>query len=492
MSRSASERIHGYSGAGGTMSTAGVIRWMAAVTGAVVVMSLSLLGQGGWFGSREEIKLVKQFDRNGDGWLNATERKAARSEAASNRQRGGGRWYRGGGTPEPGRKVAAADVRRYPASTHLYDLSALRTVFLQFDSPGWEQELDDFHGTDVDVTATMTVDGVQFTDVGVHFRGNSSYSQVPAGFKRSLNVSIDLAQKSQALGGYHTLNLLNSFGDPTFLKGVLYTEIARQYVPTPRMNYLRLVINGESWGVYLNAQQFNKDFTRDYFGTTEGARWKAPGNPRGMSGLEYLGESPESYKALYEIKTKDTKASWADLARMTRILNQTPVEKLESALAPVLDIDGVLKFLAIEVALVNSDGYWTRASDFSIFQDPKGVFHILPYDVNEALGEGRGGFGFGAGADLDPLVGLQDSSKPLRSRLLAVPALRTRYLGYMRDIAQRHLDWAVQGPRVQQYRTLIASDVKSDTRKLYSSEAFDSDLAEIQSFFGRRRAILLR
>jgi hypothetical protein len=85
----------------------------------------------------------------------------------------------------------------------------------------------------------MTVDGRRFTDVGVHFRGNSSYSMVSSGSKRSLNLSLDLAHENQALGGYHTLNLLNAFGDATFVRGVLYTEIARQYLPTPRMNYVR-------------------------------------------------------------------------------------------------------------------------------------------------------------------------------------------------------------------------------------------------------------
>ena len=482
------------------MKHARVVGWITIVAAAFIVPSPSAIhGQGFGFGfEQEDIKLVKRFDKNGDGWLNAAERTAARSEAAAARRSGGGRRFRGGfnggGTPDPGVKVAPASVRSYPTTTHLYDLAALRTIFLQFDSPGWEQELDDFHGTDVDVTATMTVDGRRYTDVGVRFRGNSSYSLVPTGYKRSLNLALDLAHESQALGGYRTVNLLNAFGDPTMMRGVLYTEIARQYVPTPRMNYVRLVINGESWGVYLNAQQFNKDFTRDYFGTTEGARWKTPGRPGGNAGLEYLGDSADDYKGLYEIKTKDTQASWAALAKMTRTLNETPVAKLESALAPVLDVDGALKFLAIEVALVNSDGYWTRASDYSIYLDPKGVFHVLPYDVNEALGEGRGGFGFGGGGgvDLDPLVALNDPSKPLRSRLLAVPALRSRYLAYMKDIAQKHLDWAVQGPRVKQYQALIAQDVKLETRSLYTSEAFASDVAAIQSFFTRRRAILLR
>ena len=41
----------------------------------------------------------------------------------------------------------------------------------------------------------------------------------------------------------------------------------------------------------------------------------------------------------------------------------------------------------------------------------------------------------------DSLVGLDDTSKPLRSKLLAVPALRARYLGYVREIADKWLDW---------------------------------------------------
>ena len=324
---------------------------------------------------------------------------------------------------------------------------------------------------------------------------------VPAGMKRSLNLSVDFVHDAQQLGGYRTLNLLNANSDPTFVRAVLYTEISRQYMPTPRMNYVRVVINGENWGVYLNAQQFNKDFTRDYFASTDGARWKVPGSPRGNGGLEYLGESADPYKQLYEIKTKDNAKSWADFIRLTRVLNETPPEKLEAALKPIFDVDGALKFLAIEVALVNTDGYWTRASDYSIYQDPKGVFHIVPHDVNEGLGSGggggggfgrRGGFGGEGGPDLDPLVSIDETWKPLRSKLLTVPALRTRYLGYMRDIAQRHLDWATMGPRARQLQALIAADVKIDTKKLYSTEQFASGLSGLQSFVERRRAFLLK
>jgi len=262
------------------------------------------------------------------------------------------------------------------------------------------------------------------------------------------------------------------------------------------MNYVRVVINGEDWGAYINSQQVNSDFTREFFNATKGARWKTPGSPRGRAGMEYLGEAPSLYKRLYEIKTDDTPQAWTDLIHLFRVLNETPPDKLERALAPILDVDGVLKFLAVEVALANSDGYWTRASDYNIYQDPKGVFHVFPHDFNEGLMEESFGFGGSSGPLLDPLVSLNDPSKPLRSKLLAVPALRAKYLGYVKEIAEKWLDWRVLEPMVNQYRALLTDEMKVDTRKLYTTEAFQAGIGPgpdtLRDFVERRRAYLLK
>jgi spore coat protein CotH len=406
-------------------------------------------------------------------------------------------------------------------------------LFLQFENGDWEKELAAFYNTDVEVPAVLTVDGRAYRDVGVRFRGMSSFAFVPEGSKRSLNLSIDFVDDDQRVLGYRTLNLLNANGDPTFVRAPLYSEIARAYLPTAKVNHVRVVINGESWGIYLNAEQFNSDFVRDRFKSSRGARWKVPGSPFGRGGMEYLGENIAPYREIYDIKTRDDERSWRQLIRMFRVLNETPPERLESELAPLLDIDGALKFLAVEVALVNSDGYWSRASDYNIYLDEQGRVHVLPHDINEGLeeegggpgpgGPGRGGRGgppgapggfqlppgiqlppgfqfpatFGqAGAELDPLVGLNDASKPLRSKLLAVPSLRTRYLGYVREIGDKWLDWRTLEPIVRQYQSLIAADVKADTRKLYPYERFESDIdrgdSSLKSFVDRRRAFLLK
>jgi hypothetical protein len=101
-------------------------------------------------------------------------------------------------------------------------------------------------------------------------------------------------------------------------------------------------------------------------------------------------------------------------------------------------------------------------------------------------------------AELNPLVGLNDQSKPIIAKVLAVPALRTKYLGFIREIAEKSLDWKVIGPVVGQFRDLIAADVARDTRKLFSTDDFvratadDPAYGSLRNFFEGRRAFLLR
>ena len=402
--------------------------------------------------------------------------------------------------PEPGERLSPADVTTY-GDEPLYDMPVLRTLFFDFDGEDWEEELGAFRYSDVEVPARLTVDGEVYEDVGVAYRGASSYFTVWPGFKRSLNISIDMAHDDQRLGGFRTLNLLNSHTDPTYLRSVLYYEVSRDYMAAPRANFVRVVINGESWGVYVSVEQFNSDFVRDAFDENSGARWKVKGNPRGGRGLEYFGEDVADYKAVYDIKTKDDEDSWDDLIELTRVLNETPADQLEEALDPILDIDAALRFIAVDVALLNGDGYWTRASDYDIYQDPAGRFHIIPHDGNETFrvpagGAGRGGGGGGgrlrATIDLDPLVGLDDPTKPLRSKLLAVPALRERYMGYVREIATKWLDWDMLSPRVEQYQSLISEFVEADSRKLESFDDFQTGPELFRDFAVQRGRFLLQ
>jgi hypothetical protein len=75
--------------------------------------------------------------------------------------------------------------------------------------------------------------------------------------------------------------------------------------------------------------------------------------------------------------------------------------------------------------------------------------------------------------------------------LLALPALRAKYLQYMRDIATKWLDWKTLEPLVTKYQALISADVKADTRKIDSVTGFESGAAAIRGFADRRRELIL-
>jgi spore coat protein CotH len=402
---------------------------------------------------------------------------------------GGGRRRgpRGGGSrPKgtPGPKVDPSAATSFSKAT-LYDPSVLRTIFLNFESDDWEAELAAFKPTDVEVPAEMIVDGEKYPNVGVSFRGASSFFMIPAGSKRSFNISTDFMDKDQRLYGVKSLNLLNGNGDASMMSSALYSHFASKNIPTPKVNFVKVVVNGESWGVYVNAEQFNKDFLKEHFDTKSGARWKVSGSPRGDGGLRYLGEDVEKYRERFELKSKEREEDWKALIGLCKVLDETPTDQLEEALKPILDVEGVLWFLAYDVAFINSDGYWTRASDYSIYKDPSDKFHVIPHDMNESFRpmrqRGRRGppqqerqASNPSGFELDPMIGLDNERFPLRSKLLAVPAFQEKYLRNLRKIAKDYLGSESFDPLVEKMRKLAEEEVYADTRKLMTNDAFKS------------------
>ena len=109
------------------------------------------------------------------------------------------------------------------------------------------------------------------------------------------------------------------------------------------------------------------------------------------------------------------------------------------------------------------------------------------------------------GRPIAALVAIEDARKPLRSKVLAVPALRKRYLEHMRTLAEESLDWTKLGPLVARYRALIEKEVEADTKKLSSFDDFQRTTADapgssgggrrsqppLRTFVEERRAFIL-
>ena len=337
--------------------------------------------------------------------------------------------------------------------------------------------------------ADLVVDGKVYKGIGVRARGTSSYFTVQSA-KKSFNIAIDYGDDSQRLYGYKTLNLLNGHVDASFLREVLFNRIARDYFLAMKTNLVKLVINGESWGVYINLQQYNKDFLDEWFGTRDGVRFKV--GPGG--GLTYVGDNVDAYQRTYQLKTANVENPYEKLIELTEMLDaKTPDEKLKTDLPSLLNIDRTLWQLAVSNVFMDDDSYIHKGGDFSIYQDVNDRFHLVSHDNNETFrfgGERRGGGPGGRGpggwswGELDtgmvsPVTHVENSMRPVISRLLGIPEWKARYIAHVQTVVDEWLDWEVMGPVVRDYHELISSEVAKDDKKLYDNNSFlesvDSD-----------------
>ena len=126
----------------------------------------------------------------------------------------------------------------------------------------------------INIPATLIFDGETYEEVGVRFKGQTSYFNTngtngggpgngPGGSnvdtdKKSFNIEIDWVH-DQDIDGYETLNLNNCYQDPSFLREFLFEKLSRKYLPSVQVNYVNLFINDQDWGIYPNVQQLDKN-----------------------------------------------------------------------------------------------------------------------------------------------------------------------------------------------------------------------------------------
>ena len=469
-------------------------------------------GRGGRGGRAQRISVVPKFDKDGDGILNKAERTEARKFVLE--QRGGGdrneRTQRSGGDrggrpqrPAPSNRENQKSERDFSKAERLspsnqkaskkalYDEGVLRTLFIMTKDDEWKEEMEAFYRTDVAVPADLIVDGKLYKDIGLKYRGNSSYFSVSPDLKRSINLYLDHKDQKQKLLGYKTLNLLNGNSDPTFMREVIYSHVARNYIPAFKGNFVKVVINGESWGIYSHIQQYNKDFLEDNFKTRGGVRWKIGAGGGGSGTLKYPGDKKENFGG-FQQRTENADNAWKELRQFTKLLDETPIDELDKKLHSRLDVDGALWSLALE-CIFQDEGYFTRGSDYNLYLDPDGRFHLLQHDGNEVMSiPGGPGMPSGLrGPELEPFYNADNEDRPLMYKMFQVPHLKARYRHHVKTITEEWISWDKIGPVVNQYAALIREEVKKDVRKHSSYEAFEKGLIESISD-GRRTKLGLK
>ena len=443
-------------------------------------------------------ELIKRFDFNGDGILLGDERVRARKAIQSSRVEGQVPSTNVSVTGKPAAKESPDDVPRY-FGVDLFAPDVVRTWFLDFATEDWETEMSDFHGTDVLVPATLTIDGIPYQDVGVGFRGDASFENVPRGKKRSLKLLLDFVNPEQNVQGAQRLNLLNAYRDPSMLREILFNTVARNYFPAPKANLVRLVINGQSWGMYVQVQQVNREFFGEWFDQDDGSRWEME-SEIGSKVFDYWGDRPDVYRDFYEPKSEATLRNWLDLVRACRELNRDGSSETVERLWRSFDVDQLLWLLAVENVLIDADGYGGKGGDYIIYHETKaGRFSLVPTDSSETFGgvssasDGEAELGI----NLDPLELTRQGQAGLSS-LLREPSFQARYLAHVETISEEWLSSGKLESLIKEQFQLLDRQQRNSEKQLYpqsdDNAVLDQDLvveggvvAGLLRFVERRR-----
>ncbi|MFZ4426878.1 MAG: CotH kinase family protein [Saprospiraceae bacterium] len=379
-------------------------------------------------------------------------------------------------------------------ATGLYDSAIVRSVYLEFPQADYWQLLRQNYNSQTEIPARMTVDGLRLDSVGVRFKGETSYLQLPANAqKMSFNISVDFVRPEQRLMGYKTLNFHNAFQDESFLREVFFLYQSRKHIPAAKANFINLYINGEYWGPYPNIQQLNKDFLGEWFLSNDGCNWRAerpgitgPGGPwgDGTAALNFLGADTSRYQQYYNLKSSDVPGPWSKLAAACDALNNTPAANLPDVLPKYFDIDRVLWHLATEIAFSDDDSYVHKGkNDFYVYFEPEtGRITLVECDGNSVMNPGL--------ANWSPFYNEAKVNYPLLNKVLAVPQWRQRYLAHLRTIIAEEMDPQACNVILDNLRRQIEPFVQNDPKKLYPYQRFIDEFPVLRNFIASRRNFL--
>lgn len=221
---------------------------------------------------------------------------------------------------------------------NLYSLNQIHELSIDADAAA----MASFQSTPTTYTEVgLSVGGVELDPVGARLRGSMTYQPITgkAAFKLDLNRYEDFT-----FGGQKKWNLLNMYYEPSYLREYLGYRIFRDAgVPAIRGAYTWVDVNGDDYGLYLLTQAYDKVFLREWFGNADGYMWE-PNSGDFNSGTSYWD---------CEIGDCDTSV----ITPIGDLLNSTATDSAVAEMETMMDLDAVLKEIAIELAIGQWDGY---------------------------------------------------------------------------------------------------------------------------------------
>jgi spore coat protein CotH len=316
--------------------------------------------------------------------------------------------------------------------------------------------------TEVPATMTYRDGGAERSyAVTVHVKGQ-------LGSGRSVNdkaaFKIKLAKGERFLGQEH-LTLNNMVQDPTMLREALgYQVYEAAGVAVPRTGYVRLMVNGQDYGLYLNVETIDPLFLERRFGDAAGILYE------GAYGVDLREKDVEKFQ-LHEGSDPDH----AQLLALIHAVEAPGDGVFYGADAPV-DTKEFLSMMAAAMLLDDWDNYYA-ANNYRIFWSAATRrWSFIPTGIDQTFG--------GYATTVYGAAGV------LFMRCLKSDRCRTDYLAEVRDVAGRfqHLGLAT---RMDALLSVIDAPSRADPKRPYDDDVMQRAREAMRRFIDNQPARVL-
>lgn len=252
------------------------------------------------------------------------------------------------------------------------------------------------------VASSLHFNGIEWYNVGIRYKGNSSLSSAYQQGNNKLSFKLDFDEFEEYSGdytnqrfyGFRQLNLNNNYNDPSLMREKVGADLFRQFgLASAQTAFCVLYIdhgNGPQYfGVYALVEEVDDTVLDSQFADGSGNLYKPDGDAATFaSGTFDEGEM--------EIKTNIESANYADVEALYNIVNSNDrtsnTEQWKSDLEKIFNVDGYMKWLAANIVIQNWDTYGRMSHNYYLYNNPTdNKLTWIPWDNNEAFQEGKQG-----------------------------------------------------------------------------------------------------
>lgn len=230
-------------------------------------------------------------------------------------------------------------------------------------------------------SCNLFFNGIQWYDVGVRYRGNNkSFESYQAG-NGKLPIKLDFDKfedtneeiANQRFFGFNELTLNPNFNDNSQIREKLSLDLFREFgVPAPRTSFYKVYVDkGDGspvyFGLYTMVENLLETFLKNEFINNTGNFYEAQG-----AGSKFYSDQFELDD--FVPKTNQETTLKEDVQELYEVLNAstrtTNLEQWKQDLEAVFDVDGFLKYLAVNNSIQNWDSYGTKRGNYYLYHDP--------------------------------------------------------------------------------------------------------------------------